>query len=152
MLPLLRRRVGKCWEPFVGPPRLPPRGPRPSVWSPFRLDVFPASSTRRPVQLHHSKALPSAAPEIADQVAAIDLWLERAGAAAVPENSAQAAWDAPLIDKAINSLLSEAIDEKSRARLLAASSEFSGAWLDALPAPSLGLMLSGNKIRIAIGL
>ena len=94
----------------------------------------------------------SGLPGIADQVAAIDLWLERAGAAAVPENSAQAAWDAPLIDKAINSLLHEAVDEKSRARLLAASSEFSGAWLDALPAPSLGLMLSGNEIRIAIGL
>ena len=40
----------------------------------------------------------------------------------------------------------------SRARLLAVSAEHSGDWLNALPVSSCGLRLSGEAVRVAVGL
>lgn len=43
-------------------------------------------------------------------------------------------------------------DDESKARLLAANSAESGAWLNAPPVSSLGLRMSDEAIRIAVGL
>ena len=50
------------------------------------------------------------------------------------------------------SLLSGTTDPVERARLLAASSEGSGDWLEALPIASIGLKLDDSSVRIAVGL
>ena len=50
------------------------------------------------------------------------------------------------------SLLECATDPKSRAHLLAATSRYAGAWLDALPISSLGLRMDDETVRIAVGL
>ena len=52
----------------------------------------------------------------------------------------------------VNALFEAASDEKSRARLLAASSKESGAWLHAVPVSSLGLRMDNNTVRVAVGL
>ena len=49
------------------------------------------------------------------------------------------------------SLLENAPDAQSRARLMAASTKESGAWLNALPISSLGLRMDDNTIRESVG-
>ena len=49
-------------------------------------------------------------------------------------------------------LLINAKDDENRARLLAASTKESGAWLRALPVSGLGLRLDDASVRIAVGL
>ena len=49
-------------------------------------------------------------------------------------------------------LLENASDERDQARLRAAFSKESGAWLQALPVSSLGLRMDDNTVRVAIGL
>ena len=49
-------------------------------------------------------------------------------------------------------LLDEGSDDVSRARLLAAATKESGAWLHALPVASLGLRMDDDSLRIAVGL
>ena len=52
----------------------------------------------------------------------------------------------------IDDLLENAVDARSRARILAATSKESGAWLQALPLSSIGLHMDDNTVRIATGL
>ena len=80
------------------------------------------------------------------------LWLSRVGLAVAPDSAAQGAWDLPLIEKAKNIILLSARDEADRARMLASTAAMSGDWLEALPAPSLGLMLSESELRISVSL
>ena len=49
-------------------------------------------------------------------------------------------------------LTNEAPDARSRARLLASSRSEAGAWLQALPAPNLGLRMDDETVRVAVGL
>ena len=49
-------------------------------------------------------------------------------------------------------LLDNAVDARSRAHILAATSKESGAWLQALPLSSIGLRMDDNTVRIATGL
>ena len=61
-------------------------------------------------------------------------------------------WDAPWVQERAASLLSTASDARSRACLLAVSTEESGAWLKVPPISSLGLRMDDESLRIAIGL
>ena len=49
-------------------------------------------------------------------------------------------------------LLSSAVDVQDKARLLAVAEKEAGSWLEVLPAPSLGLHLSNNELRIVVSL
>ena len=69
-----------------------------------------------------------------------------------PDSFQQRDWDLPLIERAKVNVLDEAVDERNRARLLAVMSQWSGDWLNAIPVPSLGLMLNSTELRIAVAL
>ena len=64
----------------------------------------------------------------------------------------QNSWDSCKVMATSDALLEGAPDARSRARLLAAVSKESGAWLNALPISSFGLCLDDNTHRIAVGL
>ena len=64
----------------------------------------------------------------------------------------QREWDSSRIEATAQSLLKDAADEKSKARLLATSRKESGAWLNALSVAALGLRMDDETIRIAVGL
>ena len=51
-----------------------------------------------------------------------------------------------------NTLLEQAQDHKTKARLMAVSCSETGTWLSALPVASLGLHMSDDVVRIAAGL
>ena len=62
----------------------------------------------------------------------------------------QHGWDELLYEHHFSSLLDSASDARTKARLV--SSSESGAWLGALPVPSLGTKLDNESLRIALGL
>ena len=64
----------------------------------------------------------------------------------------QKAWDTLRASALADSLLLNAADPRSHARLLASTAKESGAWLNALPIASLGLRMDNDTIRIATGL
>ena len=64
----------------------------------------------------------------------------------------QHGWDKLLYEHHFSSLLDSASDNKTKVRLLSVSSSESGAWLDALPVPSLGTKLDNESLRITLGL
>ena len=67
-------------------------------------------------------------------------------------SSHQKTWDKPRVESLFNSLLATCTEEEGKARLLAASSRESGAWLNAPPISSLGLRMSNNTIQVATAL
>ena len=67
-----------------------------------------------------------------------------------PFSHLQKSWDKVRVQARLDSLLSNCKDDQSRARLLAASSKESGAWLHAMPVSSLGLRMSNETVRIAV--
>ena len=69
-----------------------------------------------------------------------------------PVKQQQKEWDKPHIEATQQGLLDSAADPRTRARLLAVQAKESGAWLNALPVPSLGLRLDDEVVRIAAGL
>ena len=74
--------------------------------------------------------------------------------AAVPvglEVTKQSSWDERCISSALTNLTANVTDAISRARLLAAQSAHSGDWLMAPPITAVGLRLSDEAVRIAIG-
>ena len=56
-----------------------------------------------------------------------------------PADCHHKAWDIPRVQSTFEAILSNALDPRSRARLLATSTKESGAWLNTLPVSSLGL-------------
>ena len=69
-----------------------------------------------------------------------------------PTSHLQKAWDKPRVQSRWDSLFSNCVDPQARARLMAAQTKESGAWLNALPVSSLGLRMSDDTLHIAIGL
>ena len=69
-----------------------------------------------------------------------------------PASSLQWSWDSPRVTSAYKKLLETAPDAPTRARLLAACTKESGAWLQALPVSSLGLRMDKEVVRVAMGL
>ena len=64
----------------------------------------------------------------------------------------QKMWDYPRVCATAQALTNEAPDTRARARLLASSRAEAGAWLQALPAPNLGLQMDDETVRVAVGL
>ena len=70
-----------------------------------------------------------------------------------PASHRQKSWDlCKVMASSHQSLLECTTDSKSRAHLLAATSRYAGAWLDALPVSSLGLRMDDDTVHIAVGL
>ena len=83
---------------------------------------------------------------------ALRCWQERLPEALLPEDKTrQKFWDEPLCLQTIATQDADG-DQYSRARLLAAREEGSGAWLHALPSPALGTLLDPDCLRIAVAL
>ena len=83
---------------------------------------------------------------------ALACWQQQAGDSPPPtEKPKQKAWDEVGCTRQFNQLLDNA-DQVSRARLLAAKSEESGAWLHALPTPTLGTLMDDQCLRITVAL
>ena len=61
-------------------------------------------------------------------------------------------WDRLSAEAVYDELLKAAPDPRARARLLAAATRESGAWLNALPVSSLRLRMDNDVVRIAVGL
>lgn len=60
-------------------------------------------------------------------------------------------WDSACTAKVKSELLDGATDQRDRARLLASQAAHSADWLYALPISSLGLRLSNEAVRVAVG-
>ena len=69
-----------------------------------------------------------------------------------PVDKRQKAWDVPVVQESYDSLLDNAPDARSRARLLEVATKESGTWLHALPISAVGLRMGDDVIRIATGL
>ena len=63
----------------------------------------------------------------------------------------QKCWDTPVVEGCFTSLLSSA-DSRAKARLLAGKQKESGSWLSAPTVTALGLHMTNDSIRIAVGL
>ena len=61
-------------------------------------------------------------------------------------------WDNLKASTIADTLLDDAHDSRTRARLLASTAKESGAWLNVLPISSLGLLMDNDTIRVAVGL
>ena len=68
------------------------------------------------------------------------------------EQKSQRAWDTLRVMATIDDLLNNAVDARSHARILAATSKETGAWLQAFPLSSIGLRMDDNTVQIATGL
>ena len=64
----------------------------------------------------------------------------------------QKAWDAPSVQETYQAILASSTEPRSRARLLAAATKESGAWLNALPIPAVGLRMDDELVMVAVGL
>ncbi|XP_055339051.1 uncharacterized protein LOC129588725 isoform X2 [Paramacrobiotus metropolitanus] len=83
------------------------------------------------------------------------LWQTASGAELPAENvrRSQKVWDAALVKKTCEVIVNTfANDVTHCARLLAVAQPESGKWLNALPVPSLGTLMSDESFRVAVGL
>ena len=91
-----------------------------------------------------------------DRDAALAVWKESVTADTEPplppSSHCQKSWDRPHVVARWDSLLHSADTSSTTARLLATSVKESGAWLNALPCSALGLRMTNDTVRIAVGL
>jgi len=64
----------------------------------------------------------------------------------------QKCWDQPVIKAAADTLIQTACDDYTKARLLASQAPHAGDWLNAPPITAVGLRLSNDALRVAVGL
>ena len=64
----------------------------------------------------------------------------------------QKSWNNPVAEVQYKILLENSSSEVSRSRLLAVGAPYAGAWLNAVPVPSLGLKLDNESLRISVAL
>ena len=64
----------------------------------------------------------------------------------------QKAWDSKCIKVIKDNLMLNAVDNKDKARLLATQAPHSGDWLVATPITAIGLRMSNETIRVAVGI
>jgi hypothetical protein len=83
---------------------------------------------------------------------AVANWVALTNSTQLPTSNLQSDWEAPILDMRSNMLLQNSSTPQDKARLLASAQKESGAWLNALPCPSLGLALDDSALRIAVGL
>src|SRR6476469_738151 len=86
--------------------------------------------------------------------AALSLW-KSCGCLTPPldcEARVQKCWDQQLVKSTAESLLSTTTDNYDKARLLASQAPHAGDWLNAPPISSVGLRLSNEALRVAVGL
>ena len=87
-----------------------------------------------------------------DPQQAVSAWQRRVPDTPLPTDpKSQRMWDDSLSQFDADLLLTEA-DQVSRARLLAAREEGTGAWLHALPSPALGTLMDNECLRITTAL
>ena len=81
-------------------------------------------------------------------------WCEQSNSAAPIAKAAhqQTNWDTILVDNVYSGLTSRTTNPIDKARLLAAKSVHSGDWLHAAPITSVGLRMSNEVVRVAVGL
>lgn len=94
-------------------------------------------------------------PKSVSQDSALANWTVLSSAASCPIGPAackQREWDKPIVDAEFGRLLTEQVDDRTRARLLAVTAPHSGDWINALPISSCGLRLDDESIRISVGL
>ena len=90
----------------------------------------------------------------AEQETAIASWRLSTDQAEPPAGDAarsQRAWDSAVAEKSRNALLASA-NQLDHARLLAAGTAESGAWLHAMPSATLGTLLDPETLRVAVAL
>ncbi|XP_055341435.1 uncharacterized protein LOC129590306 [Paramacrobiotus metropolitanus] len=83
------------------------------------------------------------------------LWQAASGAELPSENQrkTQKVWDAAVVKKACEDITNLYVNDVTHcARLLAVARPESGKWLNALPVPSLGMLMSDESFRVAVRL
>ena len=85
---------------------------------------------------------------------ALNLWqqLHDHPPLSLPASCSQRVWDSAIVEATFSTLLDNAHDHQSKARLLATSCPESGAWLHALPISSVGLRMDDEVVRVAVSL
>ena len=113
------------------------------------------ASAARPNDLQ-SHILPQPVPTIPEPIIETTLqrWCVQSGTSAPEgvEAHNQKAWDSKCIKVIKDNLMLNALDDKDKARLLATQAPHSGDWLFATPITAIGLRMSNETIRVAIGI
>jgi hypothetical protein len=106
-------------------------------------------------RLLQNEMLPLSVRDIADEdrTMALASWLNKAQLPAPPEQQQhlQKTWDRIMSSNSLSGLAARLTSPVDQARLLAVSAEHAGEWLKAPPITSVGLRLSNEMIRVAVG-
>lgn len=84
-----------------------------------------------------------------DEPEALAQWLTLTNSSPKPSSHLQSEWDKPILEQLSASLLVNAQTPKDKARILASNRKEAGAWLNALPSPNLGTLLSDSSMQFA---
>jgi hypothetical protein len=102
-----------------------------------------------------SRILPPAVSMIHEEVVekTLQAWVVQSGTSAPEgvEAYSQKAWDSKCIKVIKDNLMLHALDNKDKARLLATQAPHSSDWLFATPITAIGLRMSNETIRVAVG-